>query len=272
MNIFAFDIETVPDTEGGARIHGLSELGDEAVASAMLAQRRARTGGSEFLPHYLHRVVVISVAALMGDRFRVFSLGEAGDSEASVVQRFFDGLDRYRPQLVSWNGSGFDLPVLHYRALRHGVRAPCYWENGDNERQFRWNNYLNRFHEAHLDLMDVLSGYQARACAPLDEMAVLCGLPGKMGLSGDGVREAVAAGEFDAVRRYCEIDVLNTYLLFLRFELMRGHLDDGGYTAACERVRASLATMDESHMAAFLDAWTGRPQQQGDDPDHGTPA
>lgn len=270
MNIFAFDIETVPDTAGGAAVHGLSELDDDAIAAAMLAQRRARTGGSEFLPHYLHRVVVISVAALIGDRFRVFSLGEAGDSEASVVQRFFDGLDRYRPRLVSWNGSGFDLPVLHYRALRYGVRAPCYWENGDNERQFRWNNYLNRFHEAHLDLMDVLSGYQGRACAPLDDIAVLCGLPGKMGLSGAGVQDAVASGHHDQVRRYCEVDVLNTYLLYLRFELMRGHLDETGYNDACERVRASLAAMEEPHTRAFLEAWTGEHQQQGDDSDHGS--
>ncbi len=259
MNVFAFDIETVPDTVGGAGIHGLGGLPDDEITSAMLAMRRARTGGNEFLPHHLHRVAVISIAACIGDRFLVFSLGHEGEPESAIIQRFFDGLDRYRPQLVSWNGSGFDLPVLHYRALRHGVRAPCYWESGQNERSFRWNNYLNRFHEGHLDLMDVLSGYQLRSAAPLDEVASLCGLPGKMGMSGGDVQAAVAAGEIDAVRRYCEVDALNTYLLFLRFEYMRGNLMDDSYTTACERVRSSLSEMAESHAAAFLDAWQSQP-------------
>jgi predicted PolB exonuclease-like 3'-5' exonuclease len=262
MNVFAFDIETVPDTAAGARVHGLDALADQDVAAAMRAMRRARTGGSDFLPHHLHRVAVISIAACIGDRFRIFSLGGDGETEPAIVQRFFDGLDRYRPQLVSWNGGGFDLPVLHYRALRHGIQAPCYWESGQNERSFRWNNYLNRFHEGHLDLMDVLAGYQLRAAAPLDEVAALCGLPGKMGMAGGDVQDAVAAGEIDAVRRYCEVDALNTYLLFLRFEYMRGHLDDSGYSAACERIRLCLSEMAESHTSAFLDAWQTQPTSE----------
>ena len=60
----------------------------------------------------------------------------------------------------SWNGGGFDLPVLHYRALLHGVQAPRYWEMGDEDTAFRYNNYLSRFHWRHLDVMDVLSGHQ----------------------------------------------------------------------------------------------------------------
>jgi len=255
MNVFAFDIETVPDAAGGACINGFEGLADSDVASAMLAMRRARTGGNDFLPHHLQRIAVVSVAASIGGRFRVFSLGSEHEPEGQILQRFFEGIERYRPQLVSWNGSGFDLPVLHYRAMRHGVQAACYWESGRNERSFRWNNYLNRFHEAHLDLMDILSGYQARATAPLDEVASLCGLPGKMGMGGAAVREAIEAGDFTGVRRYCEIDVINTYLLFLRFEYMRGNLDGNGYMAGYEQVRTSLADMAEPHAAEFLQAW-----------------
>jgi predicted PolB exonuclease-like 3'-5' exonuclease len=88
---------------------------------------------------------------------------EPADPEPELVRRFFDGIDRFIPQIVSWNGSGFDLPVLHYRALMHGISAARYWDLGDDERDFRYNNYLNRYHTRHLDLMDVLSAYQPRA-------------------------------------------------------------------------------------------------------------
>ena len=256
MNIFAFDIETVPDTAGGRRLHGLHGLDDRSAAEAMLAMRREETG-SDFLRLPLHRVVVISVAARIGDRFTVFSLGEGGDDEAALIQRFYEGIERYVPKLVSWNGSGFDLPVLHYRALIHGISAPRYWEQGEEDRGFRFNNYLNRFHERHTDLMDVLAGYSGRAVAPLDQVATLCGLPGKLGMSGADVRTRIEAGEFSAVRDYCEHDVLNTYLLWLRFELMRGALDSGGYDSECQRVHETLVDAQRPHLDEFLQAWTG---------------
>ncbi len=257
MNVFAFDIETVPDVEGGRRLLGLDGLDDSQVAEAMLATRRAETGGSDFLRLHLHRVAVISVAARIGDRFRVFSIGDADTGEGEIIQRFFDGLERYVPRLVSWNGGGFDLPVLHYRGMIHGVSARQYFETGDGDRTFRFDNYLNRFHERHTDLMDVLAGFQPRANAPLDEMATLCGFPGKMGMSGDQVRARIEAGDYDAVRNYCETDVLNTYLLYLRYELLRARLDQDGYAAACEQVRESLAAEDQPHLNEFLAAWQG---------------
>ncbi|WP_440995558.1 3'-5' exonuclease [Arhodomonas sp. SL1] len=254
MNVFAFDIETVPDVTGGRRLLGLEGLDDHQVAEAMLAVRRGESGG-DFLRLHLHRVVVISVAARIGGKFRVFSIGDADSDEGEVIQRFFDGLERYVPRLVSWNGGGFDLPVLHYRALIHGLSAPRYFETGDNDREFRWDNYLNRFHERHTDLMDVLAGFQPRANAPLDEIATLCGLPGKLGMSGGQVRARIEAGDFAAVRDYCETDVLNTYLLYLRFERLRGRLDEAGYRDACEQVRETLVEAGRPHLDEFLAAW-----------------
>jgi predicted PolB exonuclease-like 3'-5' exonuclease len=255
VNVFVFDIETIPDIEGGRRLYGLDGLADADVGRAMLTIRRQEAGGSEFLRHHLHRIVVISIAARMGERFKVWSIGDADSHERDIIARFFEGIDRYTPVLVSWNGGGFDLPVLHYRALMHGVSAPRYWENGNGEQDFRWNNYLSRYHERHTDLMDVLSSYQLRAAVPLDEMATLCGFPGKMGMSGAKVWEALQNGEFDHVRDYCETDVLNTYLVFLRFELMRGRLDREGYQRECQRVRDCLLATDKAHLHQFLAAW-----------------
>lgn len=254
MNVLVFDIETVPDVGLGRRLHGLDGLSDAQVAEVMF-QKQRQASGSDFLRHHLHRVVAISLVLRSGDRLKVWSLGEAQSSEAELVKRFFDGLDRYTPTLVSWNGSGFDLPVLHYRAMLHCVAAPRYWETGEDDTSFRWNNYLSRFHYRHTDLMDVLAAYQPRACAPLDQVATMLGLPGKMGMSGARVWESFLAGDVPGIRDYCETDVLNTYLVYLRFELIRGRLTPNAHEKECDLVRDTLAREGKPHFEEFLAAW-----------------
>jgi hypothetical protein len=253
-NVVAFDIETIPDVEFGRRLHGLEGLSDKQVGYVMQTRQRETTG-SEFLSLEQHRVVAISVAMRLRDSFRVWSLGEPDSGEAELVQRFFDGIDRSTPVLVSWNGSGFDLPVLHYRALRHRVVAPRYWETGDHDQSFRWNNYLSRFHWRHVDLMDVLSGFQGRGRVRLDSMAQLLGLPGKLGLSGEQVWDTWLEGGIERIRDYCETDVLNTYLIYLRFELLRGRLGEPEHAAECALVRESLRAARRPHLEEFLAAW-----------------
>ena len=254
MHCFSFDIETVPDVEFGRRMLELGDLPDEDVATAMTFKQLQKSG-SDFLPLHQHRVVAISVALRTGDSFKVWSLATAASDEAELVGRFFDGIERYSPDLVSWNGSGFDLPVLHYRALRHRIQAPRYWETGDTDREFKWNNYLGRFHWRHVDLMDVLAGYQVRGRASLDETAVLLGFPGKLGMSGAKVWDKYLEGGIGEIRDYCETDVLNTWLVYLRFEFMRGNLDDKGLEREYQLVRDTLAAMDQPHLKQFLAAW-----------------
>lgn len=255
LHCLVFDIETVPDVVLGRRLLGLDDADDRTVAAAMFA-RRAEETGSEFLSFEQHRVVAISAALRTGDQWQLWSIGSEDSPEDELLRRFFGGLERVRPTLVSWNGSGFDLPVLHYRMLRHGIAAPVYWDTGDLDREFRWNNYLNRYHARHLDLMDVLSGYQARGRAGLERVAALLGLPGKLGMSGERVWDAWCEGRIAAIRAYCETDVLNTYLVYLRFELLRGRLDGAGLAAETARVQAWLATRPEPHWQEFFAAWT----------------
>jgi 3'-5' exonuclease len=254
MNIFVFDIETIPDVESGRRIHGLEGLSDADVAKAMFHLRR-QEAGTEFLRLHMQKVVAISAVLRSRDRVTVWSLGEEDSDEKELIQRFFDGIDKFVPTLVSWNGSGFDLPVLHYRALLHGVAAPRYWDSGDDDRDFKWNNYLSRYHSRHTDLMDVLAGYQARANAPLDEIATMLGFPGKMGMSGAHVWDNYQEGDLAGIRNYCETDVLNTYLVWLRFQLMRGRLSGAEYAAECTLLRETLAAEDKPHLNEFLAAW-----------------
>jgi predicted PolB exonuclease-like 3'-5' exonuclease len=253
--ILVFDLETVPDVDGIRRINGLpAELPDADVAEGFAQSRRAQTG-SDFPPHYLHKVVAIACALRRGDDLRVWSVGEPGESEADLIRRFFEGIEKFTPQLVSWNGGGFDLPVLHHRAMVHGVAAQRYWDWGDDDREFKYNNYLSRYHTRHIDLMDVLAQFQPRANAPLDAVAKLCGFPGKLGMDGGDVAAAVARGAIDEVRSYCECDVLNTYLLYQRFRLMRGELTAGGYAAEISLAREKVAATGAPHWRAFLAAW-----------------
>jgi hypothetical protein len=255
MNIFVFDIETVPDVEAGRKLYDLVDLDDKNVGRVMFHKRAAEAGGSEFLRHHLHRIVAISIVLRSRDTFKVWSLGNPDSTEEELLQRFFDGIARYTPTLVSWNGSGFDLPVIHYRSLLHGVAAPRYWDTGNDDKSFKWNNYLSRFHERHTDIMDVLAGYQPRATAKLDEVATLLGFPGKMGMDGSKVWDNYRDGNIEAIRNYCETDVLNTYLVYQRFELIRGHISDSQYRQGCEQVRTELAAAGKPHLDEFLLNW-----------------
>ena len=253
--ILIFDIETIPDLDAGRRLYDLHGLSDDDTASALFALRRAKVG-HDFLPHYLQKIIAISLVMSRGDQIKVWTLGEESSEEPELIQRFFTGLDKHTPTLVSWNGSGFDLPVLHYRALLHGIQAPTYWEVGEHQQAFRWNNYLNRFHYRHLDLMDVLAAYQNKAFAPLDDIATMLGFPGKMGMSGAHVWKNYAAGNIAAIRNYCETDVLNTYCVYLRFELMRGILSQDEYTQAITRLCQMLQEEKKPHLLEFLDHMT----------------
>jgi predicted PolB exonuclease-like 3'-5' exonuclease len=253
--ILVFDIETVPDAEGLRRVHGIApEVSDAGVLDWFTQRRRAQTG-SDFLPLQFQQVVAIACALRDGGGFKIASVGNVGDAEPELVRRFFDLIDKHTPQLVSWNGGGFDLPVLNYRALAHGLAAPRFWEQGDEDKDFRWNNYVSRYHSRHTDLMDVLAMYQPRAYAGLDTMARLCGFPGKLGMDGSEVGAAVAAGRLDEVRRYCETDVMNTYLLYLRFRRLRGELSAGEYAKEASLAREKIATANQSHWQAYIAAW-----------------
>jgi len=256
MNILVFDIETVPDIESGKRLYHLEGLDESEAAELMFSRRRQETGGeSDFLRHYLHKIVAISVVLKTRDKLSVWSLGDRDAREAELIQRFFEGIERYTPTIVSWNGSGFDLPVLHYRCLLHGITAARYWESGDDDQSFKWNNYLSRFHSRHTDLMDVLSGYMPYAKAPLDDIATILGFPGKMGMSGNKVWDYYQQGDIEAIRNYCETDVLNTYLVYLRYELIRGRLTESGHQQECDAVAEMLQQEGKPHLLEFLEVW-----------------
>ena len=257
--VLVFDIETVPDVAGLRALRDSdAALGDAEVYAAEIADRTAR-GKSDFMPLHLQRVLVVSCVyrSAHGLQVRSFTDLEAGgrSQEGEIIQAFFDRIERHKPQLVSWNGGGFDLPVLQQRGLRHGVVAGKYWDMGDDDREYRYNSYISRYHLRHIDLMDLMAMYQPRANAPLDAMAKLCGFPGKLGMDGSQVYGAYLEGRTDEIRRYCETDAMNTYLLWCRFEKMRGRLDAAAYAYEIAAARECIGAIAEPHWSEYLAAW-----------------
>ncbi len=264
--IAAFDIETIPDPDVGRRLWGL-EGDDDAVVRAMVARRVEETDGrSEYpkLPH--HRVVTVGVAWLdpASGRFKLGTCGGAAMDERSHLEGFVRllGEPTRSPRIVSWNGAGYDLPVIRYRSMLHGVvAAPLYRRDGE----WRWNNYANRYHDMHVDLMDVLSGHGASKWVGLGLLSPLVGLPGKSFLT-ESIWEHVLRGEDAIVREYCKMDVLETLLLFLLFAVHTGELEAGRLAEYVATIRAALreeAFEGWGEIAERLEGWPSWAQGEG---------
>jgi predicted PolB exonuclease-like 3'-5' exonuclease len=186
-----------------------------------------------FPPLYASRPVVLGVLWLDETLTckRLGTIGDDGD-EAGMLADFTTFMSQFKPDLVTWNGRGFDLPILVLRSLRHGLPMPWYFENPDYRER--------RTEKGHLDLADFLAGHGAARMTGLDGAARLCGLPGKAGLDGSQVEGLYRAGQMEALRKYCLSDVAQTAFLFLRTRLLMGQLDREGYRRAATDLLAAI--------------------------------
>ena len=228
-----FDIETIPDKD--------------------------HHEGTTFPKALFHQIVAISYlkADIASDEentpfFSVDLLrsgGEISSTEDQLVRGFFRFIEKSRPRLATFNGRTFDLPVLRYRALKHGVTAPWFAQGAS-----RFENYSYRYDvEWHVDLMDALSDFGAAKPASLLELCGLLGIPAKLGIDGSQVQTYFEEGRLKEIRDYCECDVLGTYLVFLKFALFRGELTERGYEMSIANLKTYLAgaVQDRPYLSAF---------------------
>jgi predicted PolB exonuclease-like 3'-5' exonuclease len=242
--IIAFDIETIPDPELGRRVMGI-EGDDRTVVLELVERRLQETSGSTKYPQLLwQRVVCICMTTLEPEtgQVEVRSVSPELTDEAGMIGEFFRlvAASPTSPRLVSWNGGGFDLPVLRYRAMKYGIAAPEFYRV-DGDRQL--SNYLNRYHDLHVDVMDVLSGYGASARAGLSATCSLLGLPKKSFLDRD-VYEHFFAGEHRRIVEYCKFDTLSTMLVFLAWAVHTGALDRAALASVMPPVRELVRAQD----------------------------
>ena len=259
--ILVFDIETVADTDAARRIYPqLAKLNDADTLSALTAIR-IQEAGHDFMRLPLQRIVCISALYIKDGTFSLFSLTADIFSEEEILAKFFRAFNDIAklPKLISWNGSGFDIPVLIYRAMQYDLAAPWLFEEGERIKNMRFDNYVNRFHTRHIDLMDRFSQYGASRREAMDVVASLYGLPGKTDVDGSMVSELVSNNDWQTLSIYCESDVMNTWLIYLRWLRLTGQLSLPDFAVWQQQSRDYLtkfAQVDGTpRHQAFLNDW-----------------
>jgi len=218
-HVIIWDLETVPDLPGFAAANGLAGKTDAEILEAI---------GDKFPKHIYHSIVCIGAlvahreqGAWIVDALGAPHIGER--TEKQLITAFVDRIAELSPQLVTFNGNSFDLPVLRYRAMINEVSAP-----GLSARA-----YFNRYTDDAVDLCDVLSSFSAQGKVSLNELCRIMGLPGKPdGIDGGEVHRYFREGRIKEIADYCETDIVNTYRVWLRYELFRGRLGSAEYEAS----------------------------------------
>lgn len=254
--VLVFDIETIPDVDAIIQFYQLPSHTSDEDAILHAQQEHLTRKGTDFLDTIYHKIV--SISCLMRYtrqgvptlRVSTLAMNQNYDEKQSLTD-FFKLIDDYIPQLVSWNGSGFDLPVMNLRALKYGITASRFWDTGND---FKWNNYISRYHERHCDVMDCIALYGI-ARSSLDKVSKLCGFAGKIGdMDGSKVLETYQQGNIQQIAHYCETDVANTYLVYLRFLLLKGELDLNTYEQEITLFKEYISGLQGQHWQDFLNA------------------
>lgn len=249
--ILIFDIETIPDVATGKRMYPkLANLSDADAQKALIAMRQQQAN-TDFMRLPMHKVACLSFLWVDATTFTLKSLALNEHNEADILTTFFRAFHK-QPNLVSWNGSGFDLPVLLYRAMHHKLAAP------ELLNENKYNNYINRYHNRHLDLMDKLSLYGFNK-QPLDLVAGICGFAGKQDINGSMVVDLVENDEWQTLTTYCESDVLNTWLIYLRWQRLTGAFSHNQADELEQNTRHYLQNLTNEdgtlRHQGFLDGW-----------------
>lgn len=263
QTLFVFDIETVPDTSCVRNLTGTEEVDEAKLRQELEKYHLDITDGKNSFPRQpFHKVVAISFLEAEihrdanGEQYFLKELrsgGKENTNEKELLEGFFKYLEKNRARLVSFNGRTFDLPVLRYRAMVHGLQAKWLYSSGD-----KWNSYMSRYSlDWHCDLLEALSDFGASARIKLNEVCSVFGFPGKFGVDGGSVSDMYSEGRIKEIRDYCETDVLNTYLVYLRHMHHRGEISTSRYNDSIGAVLSMIDNQKDTrpHLGEFFEAW-----------------
>nr|CAA6800170.1 MAG: 3'-5' exonuclease [uncultured Thiotrichaceae bacterium] len=215
MNTLAYSLITIPDFETGAKLQGLENLDDKGAAKALFHLQAQKTG-DESLPSYLQHIVAISVV-LVDESGNVQMETIKADLEADILNTFFDIVEHYKPTLVAWNGEHFASEIINYRTVKQALQLSPHYENKEN----------------HFDLNEALMSSSEKTS--LTEIATLLGFDGEEGKDDRAVWESYLSEEFDQLDEYCESNAINTYQIYLRYQLTHGAIDEKAYNALMDQ-------------------------------------
>ncbi|ASI47787.1 MAG: 3'-5' exonuclease [Anaplasma ovis] len=261
-SLLVFDIETVPDTDSCDNLVGrVVDGGVTAKREAMADYHLEVTSGqNQFLRQPFHKIVTISF--LRADIRRdlgcehftlreIRSGGTVSSTERELVRGLLGYISTIKPRIVTFNGRTFDLPVIKYRAMVHGIQAGYLYNSGD-----KWNNYFQRYStDWHCDLLDYLSDFGTSARVKMHEVCSVLNFPGKIGIDGSEVMRMYDCGQLSEIRDYCESDVINTYLVYLRLMHHQGRMTSDGYNECIKDLLAYLQSSGNRHMLEFVAEW-----------------
>lgn len=235
--LIVFDLETIPDTGVANQLTGLDHLKTETEKrEAMLNYHLEITDGKNpFLRQPFWKVITISFAILRLEKKHIefkgilsnsIGIGDKCITEKDLITKFFEYIkkclerDGEKPILVSYNGKMFDIPVLQYRAMKYGIQAPEFYM-----RKSKWDGYEYRYSDDNIDLIDALSNYSTSAKVKMLEVCSVFNIPCKFSNSGADVTEMYDAGKIVEIQNYCEIDVICTVLIYLKYIMHRGVIE-----------------------------------------------
>lgn len=258
VSYLIFDIETIADGDLVSKIRYPNEELSAADALARYRTQLIEDTGKDVLPVTFMLPISVAVAKVDAD----YKLQDVAVLDSPkfrphvIVRHFWQGWNGYgRPTLVSFNGRGYDLPVLELAAYRFGYPVPA-WFNVEARTYEQARNRYNA--QAHLDLLDLLSNFGAtRLSGGLNLLANLIGKPGKTGVDGSQVQGLYEAGEVVAINDYCRCDVLDTYFVFLRTRVLLGKLTIDDEHRLVNEAKAWLQEQGETIPAyrTYLSHW-----------------
>jgi len=257
-----FNIETITDAKASRHLLNQPDL-DDATARHKPSDYFNQKDTAHALSSPFQQVVAISYAHLVNEPGennepeimlrRIASGGDEHSSEADLLEAFFKLIETRKPRLVSFNGRSFNLPVLKYRAMIHGLSCPHWFSTGDH-----WNHYDSRYSNVyHIDLPEVLSDYGASRPCSLHEIASSFGIPNKQLHSDDDIHSLFEQHDLHSIRDHCELDVCSILLIFLRWQLFYGTLNQNSYARTLLGIHHYLESEAEHHphFATFLSLW-----------------
>ena len=235
MSILFLDIATIPDFELGERLYNLHDLSEKDIARVMFTKNREKGGNSEELSQNLLRLAAISMLLLDDDGISIQTSAGSQTDELQHLQFLTSIIDQHKPEIITWDSRRI-LPVLNYRCLSHGIRAPLAESS------------------AVIDLTAELSGSEDQGSGFLNEVAILSSFPGIEEMSDQNILNACLEGGHELIRINLETRVINTFLIHQRWQLVCGEIDHSSYEKQLQLIKEYLQKEDQTHLTNYVEA------------------